>query len=83
MNSLTSAWWKNAACADRYGEFDFFAKPWDAADRLMVARCKTLCALCVVRNECLEDALARDEEWGIWGGLTRRERKLLARRTVA
>ncbi len=29
---------------------------------------------CEVRHECLEYALAHDERFGIWGGLSERER---------
>lgn len=35
---------------------------------------------CPVRNECLLYAHKRDEEYGIWGGLSRRERNALARK---
>jgi WhiB family redox-sensing transcriptional regulator len=35
---------------------------------------------CDVRQECLEYALAHDERFGIWGGLSERERRRLKRR---
>lgn len=35
---------------------------------------KDLCSRCDVTAECLEWALAHREPWGIWGGLTRKER---------
>jgi len=35
-----------------------------------------------VRGECLEYALAKDERFGIWGGLSERERRKLKRRVV-
>lgn len=41
---------------------------------------KAICALCDVRAECLTYALANDERYGIWGGLTERERRKLARK---
>lgn len=31
------------------------------------------CAACPVRSECLEYALATEQYWGIWGGLTQDE----------
>jgi WhiB family redox-sensing transcriptional regulator len=40
---------------------------------------KRICALCEVRTECLEFALANDERFGIWGGLSERERRKLKR----
>lgn len=36
---------------------------------------KRICAQCEVRVECLEYALANDERFGIWGGLSERERR--------
>lgn len=45
---------------------------------------KRICAGCPVTAECLEAALARDERFGVWGGLTERERDQLrdGRRTA-
>lgn len=40
---------------------------------------KRVCAVCPVRAECLEYALRRDERFGIWGGLSERERRKLKR----
>jgi WhiB family transcriptional regulator, redox-sensing transcriptional regulator len=40
---------------------------------------KRICTLCEVRSECLEYALANDERFGIWGGLSERERRKLKR----
>ena len=37
---------------------------------------------CEVRSECLEYALANDERFGIWGGLSERERRKLKKRAV-
>ena len=38
---------------------------------------KKVCTGCEVRAECLEYALAHDERFGIWGGLSERERRRL------
>ncbi|MDQ6839687.1 MAG: WhiB family transcriptional regulator [Actinomycetota bacterium] len=49
---------------------------------------KEVCRGCVVREDCLEYALANGEKFGIWGGLSERERRrirrqrALARRTA-
>jgi WhiB family redox-sensing transcriptional regulator len=40
---------------------------------------KRICSGCEVRAECLEYALAHDERFGIWGGLSERERRRLRR----
>jgi WhiB family transcriptional regulator, redox-sensing transcriptional regulator len=38
---------------------------------------KRICTGCEVRAECLEFALSNDERFGIWGGLSERERRRL------
>ncbi len=43
-------------------------------------RAKQVCALCPVRTECLAEALDNSIEWGVWGGMTERERRALLRR---
>ena len=43
-------------------------------------RAKALCSGCVVRTECLADALDNQVEFGVWGGMTERERRALLRR---
>jgi WhiB family redox-sensing transcriptional regulator len=40
---------------------------------------KRICLGCEVRDACLEYALAHDERFGIWGGLSERERRRLKR----
>jgi len=40
---------------------------------------KKICLGCEVRPECLEWALQNDERFGIWGGLSERERRRLKR----
>ena len=39
-----------------------------------------MCAGCPVRTECLAEALDNQIEWGVWGGMTERERRALLRR---
>ncbi len=38
---------------------------------------KEVCRGCVARTDCLEYALANGEKFGIWGGLSERERRRL------
>ena len=40
---------------------------------------KAVCASCPVREACLDHALTASEPYGIWGGLTLRERRMLRR----
>jgi WhiB family redox-sensing transcriptional regulator len=48
----------------------------EAADQ---KRARLICAGCPVRYECLAEALDNKIEWGVWGGMTERERRLLLR----
>ncbi len=43
-------------------------------------RAKAICLGCSVRTECLADALDNRVEFGVWGGMTERERRALLRR---
>src|SRR6201989_1416067 len=43
-------------------------------------RAKQVCRHCPVRTECLAEALDNNIEWGVWGGMTERERRALLRR---
>ncbi len=40
---------------------------------------KEVCKGCVVRDDCLEYALANGEKFGIWGGMSERERRRIRR----
>jgi len=40
---------------------------------------KEVCRGCVVRAECLEFAIANSEKFGIWGGMSERERRRVRR----
>src|SRR5260370_23658311 len=40
-------------------------------------RAKLICRGCMVRTECLADALDNRIEFGVWGGMTERERRAL------
>lgn len=42
---------------------------------------KRVCLDCPVRNSCLIEALENEIEWGVWGGMTERERRELLRRS--
>jgi WhiB family transcriptional regulator, redox-sensing transcriptional regulator len=40
---------------------------------------KEVCKGCVVKDECLEYALRNSEKFGIWGGMSERERRRVRR----
>ncbi|QGU06915.1 Transcriptional regulator WhiB4 [Corynebacterium occultum] len=43
-------------------------------------RAATLCQPCPVRTQCLVTSLDNREEFGVWGGLTERQRRALLRK---
>ena len=42
------------------------------------AQALAVCASCSFIGACLDEALERNERWGIWGGVTERQRRLMA-----
>ena len=48
----------------------------DGADQ---KRARLVCMGCQVRSQCLAEALDNRIEWGVWGGMTERERRQLLR----
>jgi WhiB family transcriptional regulator, redox-sensing transcriptional regulator len=43
-------------------------------------RAKMMCSGCPVKTECLAEALDNKIEWGVWGGMTERERRAILRK---
>ena len=70
-----TTWRKRAACRGLDAEI-FFPGTDEEVD---AAEAKAICALCPVRQACLEHALASREREGIWGGTTERERRRIVR----
>lgn len=68
-----NAWQADALCAQTDPEAFFPEKGGSTREA------KRVCQSCLVRTECLEYALAQDERFGIWGGLSERERRKLKR----
>jgi WhiB family transcriptional regulator, redox-sensing transcriptional regulator len=69
-------WQERALCAQTDPEAFFPEKGGSTREA------KRICAGCEVRAECLEYALQQDERFGIWGGLSERERRRLRRAAV-
>ena len=70
------SWQEQALCAQTDPEAFFPEKGGSTREA------KRICVGCDVKAECLEYALASDERFGIWGGLSERERRRLKRAVV-
>ncbi|MGH8936508.1 MAG: WhiB family transcriptional regulator [Acidimicrobiia bacterium] len=77
--SLNDSWQRRALCRGNHSHLFFppstFERKEDRERR--EARAKAICSVCPVQAECLDYALHIREPYGIWGGLTEMERRLL------
>lgn len=69
------AWQADALCAQTDPEAFFPEKGGSTRDA------KKVCGACTVKQQCLEYALANDERFGIWGGMSERERRRLRKKS--
>ena len=68
------SWQTDSLCAQTDPEAFFPEKGGSTRDA------KKICTSCEVRTQCLEYALQNDERFGIWGGMSERERRKLRKR---
>ncbi|HKX75309.1 MAG TPA: WhiB family transcriptional regulator [Acidimicrobiia bacterium] len=72
------AWQDYANC--RGADADLFFPERGASTR----KAKAICNACEVKDQCLDYAIVNGEKFGIWGGMSERERRRVRRaRTVA
>ena len=70
-------WVVFSACRDKDGAL-FFPETRRAEEHALA-----ICATCPVSGECLEYALEADIRFGVWGGMTEKQRRRLARRLAS
>jgi len=70
-------WQERALCAQTDPEAFFPEKGGSTREA------KRICSGCDVKAECLDYALGHDERFGIWGGLSERERRRLRRGEIS
>jgi WhiB family redox-sensing transcriptional regulator len=72
------SWQDYANC--RGADADLFCPERGATTR----KAKAICTACDVKSQCLDYAIINGEKFGIWGGMSERERRRVRRlRTVA
>jgi WhiB family redox-sensing transcriptional regulator len=71
---IPTPWVVDAACADADPSLFFVDHGKPASEA------KAICAGCPVCDACLDFALQTKERFGIWGGLSERQRQAEARR---
>ena len=67
------SWWDFANCLGV--DPDLFFPERGASTK----EAKEVCRGCIVKEDCLEYALSHGEKFGIWGGMSERERRRLRR----
>lgn len=72
-DTVEKSWWDYANCLGV--DPDLFFPERGASTR----EAKEVCRGCVVRDDCLEYALQNGEKFGIWGGMSERERRRIRR----
>ena len=75
-------WQEDAACRE-YDNILFFGDDQGEPEfekQAREARAKAVCHRCPVAEPCLEFAIETNQKYGIWGGMTDKERASLKRR---
>ena len=73
---MSAPWTDDAACATTDPDM-FFSDHWQDQ-----AKAKDICSLCPVREICRDEAMANNEQWGVWGMLSRNDRIRLGKQTA-
>ena len=69
------AWMAQGACVGAPSELFF---PNDT-DWWIIDRAKRLCATCPIIDQCADHALTHREPYGVWGGLSEKDRRRILR----
>ncbi|HEX2051410.1 MAG TPA: WhiB family transcriptional regulator [Actinomycetota bacterium] len=74
--------WQDVAACREYDNVLFFGEEGESEleKQARETRAKAVCQRCPVSEPCLEFAMETNQKYGIWGGLTDKERASLKRR---
>lgn len=73
VSEIKLGWQEQGLCAQVDNDAFFVEKGGSTRDAVRI------CIGCDVREKCLQYALDQDERFGVWGGLTERQRRKLKR----
>jgi len=84
LSSLRSAtWnseeWRELGSCRKLDTGLFFPIGQTGDAEVKIARAKKVCAACPVRQQCLEFAITTNQEYGVWGGHSEDERRVVRR----
>lgn len=71
VDGYRQSWWSDAACKGLDQSIFFPERGQNSREA------KKICARCDVRTECLAYALENKESFGVWGGVTEKDRRKL------
>ena len=80
MEAVAFLHWESATpCQSRRVLFEQLGTDYPTGRQIADGR--AACAACPVLAECRTHSLARNEQWGMWGGLTAQERRDMRRQS--
>jgi WhiB family redox-sensing transcriptional regulator len=82
LGEAEQRWRDRALCRETDPEL-FFPVGTTGTALNQIAQAKQVCGQCAVRIDCLEFALATNQDSGIWGGLSEEERRAIRRSRAA
>jgi WhiB family transcriptional regulator, redox-sensing transcriptional regulator len=75
--------WRDRALCRNTDPSLFFPVGATGIALVQIEHAKQVCDQCPVKQECLDFAIATNQDSGIWGGLSEEERRVIRRRRVA
>ncbi len=82
LGTADYSWRDHALCRDTDPAL-FFPVGTTGMALVQIEKAKAVCGECQVRRDCLDFALATNQDSGIWGGLSEEERRMIRRQRAA
>lgn len=76
---LRNDWRSDAVCSSEGSASLFFPVGVTGSAEVQIHEAKNVCTDCPVKSECLTFAITTNQEYGIWGGTSEEERRVLRR----